>query len=399
MPRLEFKHYCNLTAFRAVPASLYRDLLGKYADACRARGLDPATLADDDRSREALLAFFTQPGPDLPPELLRAMQEIDDLSNDAGHALLVQDAVQAGVRFPSESSTWDPRSLAIYCWVHKPRAFKASADRNFMNKEKAFCDFAGKDARQLALPTREWCDALAERLRPYFVQRLLGEASEVRSYVDADSINFVISHGRPFRSDEALDGVTPSMIAYRPRRHDHVLFDNRTCRLRVNGPDAPTVETYRASFGEACFGDADYFVRGPIVSLEPLLQRGEGALAWYGGVTMGALIEVWLEQGEERRPTTVIYKSRNVFRSAEDHDHVQPLRGRPIFAVLELGYVAGGRTKRVELEPPDRVRFRPNRQRDATISFLENAGFLAGPPPDIKPPLGRPEDEHERLSE
>ena len=86
MPRLEFKHYCNLTAFRAVPASLYRDLLGKYADACRARGLDPATLGDDDRSREALLAFFTEPGPDLPGELLRAMQETGHVQIGSGGA-------------------------------------------------------------------------------------------------------------------------------------------------------------------------------------------------------------------------------------------------------------------------------------------------------------------------
>ena len=389
MPSLKFRNYANLKAIRIVDKKYFQRLLSPHKVYCASRKLDVDALTNDDASNEALFAFFSTPDSSMPPDLLDALHKVDDLADTTGHDLLMGRALTAGVNMTPGRSDVDPRELAIIAYLDHRRLFVASHDRVLYAKVKNFREFAGKSNRRLRVPPQVKLGELEKKLAPWFDQMGRSRYCEVRAYEDGDEINFVVAHGKPFRRDNSVEPTLhPSLVSYRPQKHDVVVYDNKTYRLKVNAQTPAEQKLYREMFGDVLFGSSAYFGGDGIYTLRPLHMRGAAALdvSAVSGLDGVSLAEVWLETGDEL-DTILICRSRDVTRSIDEQGIMDLADGRLIYAKMFVRLSEGGRARKLEIKVPNQLVYDRRKGCEPVARFLELQKFTEKP--------GEPEEEDE----
>ena len=176
------------------------------------------------------------------------------------------------------------------------------------------------------------------------------------------------------RAEEKIRLLNRSRVAYRPQKHDSVIFDNRTQVLKVNAQTAAEKELYREKFGKVLFDDAEYFPEGDIYSLDTLRQ-GTAAIKLVPGVESARLTEVWISVDDDQR-FVQISKGYNLHESIERHGKPNLQEGRIIRAKLMLKYSSGGRPRKLELRPPNIADYDRERDGAAAEAFMRANDML-----------------------
>ena len=83
--------------------------------------------------------------------------------------------------------------------------------------------------------------------------------------------------------------------------------------------------------------------------------------------------------------TTLTLGARDVFAVLQRYSPVELTDGRLTWAKLKIRYDCGGRARKVEIRPPNQVEYDRRKHDLVTREFLEERGFLSGPPEQLAP--------------
>lgn len=350
--------------------------------------LDALGLASDGLARaddDDVLAWLHARAGLLPAALADDLERIGELTDDRGAQALLLAAGDQGL--DARRLGGDPLEVAVAAFLDHREVFERALGRRAASRMRGTVEFVGRSAvpatfRATDLPTLE------AELGAQFEERARSAHCRVTAGRDGPRVVFTIARGGLVRCDEALEDdqrlltepggptyLAERAVRYRPQRRDLVVYDTATGTLRVQAPDAPTVQSYRRAFGRLLHGNADWFGDGPVVSLEPLVTRGVAIEAPTPGLKKVRVVGI-----------VVRYDAADGGTLALEADEIWPFLAARLHGGLEEGEVveATFRVWRMTNPRPALVRVRaPNRieygrvAEDLFRPWLEARGFLA----------------------
>lgn len=371
MPRLQFRNFSDLGFIQSVDKPRFLGpLLADHKDYFTRQGLNVARLTNDDGCDRKLLAAFTQADEDMPPALLETLYELDDLSDESGHDRILEEADRMGIKLNGVYEDLNPGEFAIAVFRDHAHLVHFCHQKTIYRKIKNYQEYQSKDGKTLSLKKAKAHRVdLENELAPWFEAKNRSRACEIHVYEEKGEIKFQITHGRPYRTDGTIDKTLHrSRVAYRPQKHDSVIYDNRMRVLKVNAQTAAEKELYREKFGKVLFGDAQYFPEGDIYTLEPL-RNGRAAIKLVPGVESVRLSEVWITIDDDQR-FTQISRGYNLFEAITKHGKPNLQEGRIVRAAFLIKYSNGGRPRKLELRPPNVAILDRDRDGAAAEAFM-----------------------------
>jgi hypothetical protein len=383
MAQLRFKNFSNLAFIQGVDKPQFMvPLLAPHKDYFARRGLDLAKLKNGDGHDRQLLEVFTAPDEAMPPDLLQSLYVLDDLADEAGHDRLIAEAERQGVQLNGiVGADLTPGEFAIAAHLNHASLVRVCHERTIYRNIKNYEEYQATGSKQLTLKTvKAKRTALEQEMAPWFEAKDRSAACEIYVYEEQDDIKFEITHGRPYRTDGTIDKkLKRSRVAYRPQKHDSVIYDTRTRVLKLNAQSAAEKDLYRKSIGKILFDDADYFPAGDIYTLAPL-RKAKPALATVTGMDSVRMTEVWIQVDDEHG---FVQTSRayNLLTVAERHGNPNFAQGKIVRASFLIKYRSGGRPRKLELRPPNVAIYDRARDGDPAEAFMHANGFSKLPTP------------------
>ncbi|HOW74232.1 MAG TPA: hypothetical protein PKY77_26820 [Phycisphaerae bacterium] len=381
MPRLTFRNFSDLGFIQAIDKPLYMaPLLAPHAEYFDRQGIDVTKLKNDDATDRRLLRIFTQPDEGMPAELLEALYSLDDLADESGHDRILDEATRQGISLNGDELT--PGEFAIVVHSGHPGLIRVCREKTNFQKIRNYQEYQAKQNTVLTVgAAKKKQGQLEEALAPWFESKNRSRACEIWVYEERGEIKFLITHGRPLLTEGSIDKkLRRSRVAYRPQKHDSVIYDNRLHVLRINAQTVGEKDVYREQFGRVLFGDADHFPGRDIYTLAPL-RRGANALRLAGGIDTVRLSEVWIEV-DNGQHFVQISKAYNLGDSITQYGRPNLAEGRLVRASFLIKYSSGGRPRKLELRPPNVAIFDRDRDGDAAEAFMRANGYLRPRPGD-----------------
>lgn len=375
-------------AFRLFPSHALRRLVLAHRDACMDHGLDAAAV--ENANDTVVLRWLEERGGLLPADLADDLERIDELTNERGASTLVAVVREAGVEL--RSLGLDPVEVAVSAFLDQRALFEKAHGRRAVETLRSSTEFRGRRPTPAKPVDLSVLQALEVRLGVHFDARGRSAHCRIAMGRDGERMVFSVAHGALVRADEALDdavsassseAASPVYLAernvrYRPQRHDVVIFDGRDGSLRVRASDAPTLHAYRRGFGELLHGDAEWFGNGPVVSLQPLVDRGATVEMAAPGLREVRVVglSVRFEVGQTG---TVTLESEELWPFLQERMNSPLAEGELLKATFRVWRVGNPRSATAWIASPSRVEygcvgekfFRP---------WLEARGFLARGP-------------------
>lgn len=309
MAALRFKRFTSPRFFQSIHKPLFlRPFLEPHAEYFTEHGLDLATLTDTPECESSLLDIFSSIGDLAPPQLLAALYLVDDLADAPGMDQLVEECERRNISLAPLGDELTPGDLALYLYVKHQKAFRACYDRSQVDRISRFHEYQSRKRRHLnAKAARSACAAIEVALAPWMAHRHRGQYCGVRSFQEDREIKFLIVHGGPYETRGSIDDkrAQPSRVAYRPQRHDVLIYDNESGILKVNARVPVERDKYVEVFGDALFGDPGHF---PVADLYRLdhLQNSNFSIAKTGDLANVALAELILRRDDDLNSTFVV---------------------------------------------------------------------------------------------
>jgi hypothetical protein len=376
MPQLRFKNFSDLGFIQRVDKPRFMaPLLTPHKDYFAKQELDVEKLKNGDGYDRKLLSAFTS-AEDMPEDLLDKLYMLDDLADGAGHGRILAEADRQGVKLNGIlGEDLSPGELAIAVHLQHARVVRSAHDRTIFRKIKNYEEFQGTGGKQLSLKAANAKRAALEAdLAPWFESKNRSRACEIYVYEEKDDIKFEITHGRPYRTDGTIDKkLRRSRVAYRPQKHDSVIFDTRTGVLKLNAQTQGEKDLYRKAFGKVLFDDEGYFPAGDIYTLAPL-RKAKPTIATVAGIESARLTEVWIQVDAESG-FVQISRAYNLLAEADKRGNPNFAQGKIVRAAFLIKYRSGGRPRRLELRPPNVAIYDRARDGDPAEEFMRANGF------------------------
>ena len=378
MPQHQLKNFSDLAFIQKVDKPRFMaQLLLPYAEYFDTQGLDVTKLKNGDGHDRKLLEVFTKADEDMPPKLLESLYVLDDLADESGHDRILTEAERLGLDLNGiVGQDLSPGEFAIAVHHAHPRVLTVCHDKTLYRKVKNFEEYQTPGERRLTLKTaKAKVPAMEKDMAPWFESKNRSRACEIYVYEEKHDLKFQITHGRPFRTDPSFDKkLERSRVAYRPQKHDTVVYDTRYGVLKVSAQTAAEKELYRKTFGRILFADPDHFPEGEIYTLQPL-RAGKAALAPVTGVDSVRLTEVWVTLDDDQSFTQVS-RAYSLIEAVAKHGQPNLQQGKLVRAAIMVKYRSGGRPRKLELRPPRVAIFDRDRDGDVAEAFLKTNGFL-----------------------
>jgi len=375
MARLRFKNFSDLAFIQGIDKPQYlRPLLEPHREYFERQGIDVTNLKNGDGTDRDLLRVFTQPGEDMPAELLETLYVLDDLADESGHDRIQHEAERQGINLDGSDLT--PGEFAVMVQSGHPALVQVCHEQTFYRKIKNYQEYQAKGSRRLNLASvRKKLKQLEATLGPWFESKDRSPACEIYAYEEGGEIRFVITHGRMLRTDGSFDRrLRRSRVAYRPQKHDSVIYDNKTCILKINAQTRAEKDHYRDTFGQVLFDDAGFFPGEDLYTLAPL-KRGTDALRLVPGIESIRLTEVWIQIDNDQR-FVQISKAYNLAESIARYGRPNLAEGRLVRASLLVKYSSGGRARKLELRPTNVAIYDHDRDGGPAEAFMRANGYL-----------------------
>jgi len=375
MARLRFKNFSDLAFIQAIDKPKYiRPLLEPHRDFFARQGIDIANLRNTDATDRQLLQVFTQPDETMPADLLETLYVLDDLADESGHDRIQHEAERQGLSVDGDGMT--AGEFAIAAHRGHPELVRVCHEKTLYRKVKNYQEYQARTNARLSLATVEKrLKQLKSMLGPWFESKDRSPACEIHAYGEDAEVRFLITHGRLLRTDGSFDKrLRRSRVAYRPQKHDSVIYDNRLSVLRVNAQTQAEKSLYRDAFGRVLFDDADHFPGDDLYTLAPL-KRGTAAMRLVPGIESVRLTEVWIQIDNDQR-FVQISKAYNLAESIAGYGRPNLAEGRLQRASFLLKYSSGGKARKLELRPPNIAIYDRDRDGVPAESFMRANGYI-----------------------
>jgi len=377
MPRHRLKNFSDLAFIQSIDKPRHlAPLVAAHKDFFERQKIDVTRLTNDDSCDRKLLAAFTQPAEDIPPELLEVLYVLDDLADEDGHDRLIHEAERQGIDLNGSGHESNPADFALSLHRTHPELVRICHEKTLHQKIKNYEEYQSRDNRRLNLKTaKAQRAALEAEMAPWFESKNRSRACEVYVYEEKEELKFQITHGRPYRTEGSINKTLQrTRVAYRPQQHDSVVYDTRTGILKINAPTSTEKNLYREAFGKILFGDLNFFPSGQLYTLAPL-RKGKVAIATVDGVESVRLSEVWIQLDDSQR-FLQISKAHDLIQALTQHGKPNLEEGQLVRASFMLKYSSGGRARKLELRPPNVAIYDRDRDGEAAEEFLMVNGFL-----------------------
>lgn len=371
MARLRFKWFSDLAFLQSIDKPHYlAPLLAPFTDYFKRQGLDLSQLSNDDATDRKLLEVFTKPDEDMPGELLERLYVLDDLADDSGHDRILNELLLCGESMGGLDENMTCGEYAIAVYRAKPSLIQACYEKTAHRKVKNYTEFqSASNARLTLAAARHGKAALEQALAAWFDGRNRGMVCEIYPYQEGSEIRFIVTHGQTYRSEGSIDkNLRKSRVAYRPQKHDSIIYDAQTGILKLNAQSLPEKEEYRKQFGRVYFNDPEHFPAGDIYTLKPM-QAAHFELSLPHGITSAQLGEVWIQIDDDQH-VTQITKGYDLLRSARARAFPNLAAGNIVRAAFRVKYRSGGKARRLDVRPPNVAIYDRDRDGAAAEAFL-----------------------------
>jgi hypothetical protein len=392
LPRLRFRNFSDLGFLQSIDKPRYfTPLLVPHADYFARQGLDISALTNDDACDRRLLAVFTKPDEEMPGDLLEALYALDDLAAESAHDRLLDEAERCGISLAEVGDDLNPGELAIAVYLSHPRLIRICHQRTIHRRIRNYTEFQSAHERRISIESAKAKRPELEReLSKWFESKNRSPACQIYAYEEKGEVRFEITHGQLFRTDGTwTKRLEPSRVAFRPQKHDSVIYDRHTKVLKINAQTVGERELYRETFGKVFFDDTEYFPEGDLYTLQPL-RKSNFHLAIAEGIENVRLTEVWIVV-DDAGGLVQMSRAYDLINLIERHGKPNLAEGRIVRAKFLIKYMSGGRPRKLELRPPNIAEFDRDRDGVAAEAFLRANRFLkikpahAGPSPILEP--------------
>jgi hypothetical protein len=246
----------------------------------------------------------------LPAALHRVLTAIGDLATEAGQEEILCAAMARGETILCNVST--PVELAFLAYVAHPLVF-----------DTAYARVASRATRHYKLFSRpngriDWSAATEMRIRLLRAVHawigLLGisAACDMRLNPLTEEVSLLVLYDRSPQTP-GMSGERGPGAGLLPAHHALVTYHARFGLLCVRAELLPEQYAYRRMFGQALFGEADWFQETTVFTGDPLMERGIEALsvAGFSGVDSTVLRGVGVEYLDRVR-SAVLYTATDL---------------------------------------------------------------------------------------
>ena len=377
MARLRFKRFSDLAFLQSIDKPQYfAPLLIPFSEYFRRQGVEVSQLTNDDATDRKLLEVFTRPDEEMPGDLLELLYVLDDLADDSGHDRILTEVNRSGEPIDGLNGEMTCGEYAIAVYRAKPGVIQACYDKTVHRKIKNYTEFQSINGARLTLAAaRHGKTALEQALATWFDGRNRGMVCDIYPYEEGPEIRFIVTHGQTYRSEGSIDkNLRKSRVAYRPQKHDSIIYDTRTGILKLNAQAPPEKDEYRRQFGRVFFNDPEHFPSGDIYTLKPM-QAASFELGLSHGIDSALLCEVWVQIDDDQN-ILQITKGYNLLKSAMSKACPNLAVGEIVRAAFRVKYRGGGKARRLDVRPPNIAIYDRDRDGAAAEAFLQANRFF-----------------------
>ncbi len=289
-------HLVRLDLLEAVKPELLLRFLRPFAAYLATRGVPLDGVAVDAAWLARLHGSLNDVDPAMPAELQQSLLDVADLTTEGAHEHVLAAARSQQLGLFTINARTTPEDLAFEVYLDHRDLFRAAHARTQSSEARRFVEFSARSPAPLEGHERGGKHALLARVvGDWFRGRNRTGYCDVQVTEVADTVTFLIVHGRPPRNHGAIESEDRrTRVTYVPDKHDIAVFDRRTRRLGVNAQFSSEQDFYRRVIGRVFWGSDDHFVAEPIYTGEPLVEEGASALSPHGvpglqGVVLRAL--------------------------------------------------------------------------------------------------------------
>lgn len=381
MAKLKFKRFSDLAFLQGIDKPRYlAALLAPFSDYFSRQSLDVSRLTNSDATERKLLDVFTKPDEEMPGPLLEMLYALDDLADDSGHDRIATEIERSGETIEGLNGDMTPGEYAIAVYRTRPGLIQACHEKTFHRKIKNYTAFQSRNGSRLTFSAvKKGKSELEGSLAAWFGKMDRGKVCELYPYEEGPEIRFIVTHGVTYRSQGTIDkNLRKSRVAFRPQKHDSVIYDTRTGILKVNAQTSLEKEEYRKQFGQVFFGNGNQFPGGDIYTLSPL-QEADFRLRVPDGIDWALLCEVWLELQDDQN-ILQITRGYDLIKGAREKSRPILAEGQIVRAGFKVRYASGGKARRLDVRPPNVAIYDHNRDGAAAEAFLKVNRFFKAEP-------------------
>ncbi len=376
MATFRLRRFCNPEILQAIGPRRLLAFLEPHLAFFEARGLAlpraPSGLTID---YEGLVNLFMAPEAGFPKELLDALFLVDEMATPHGMDALL-DTPGLSLEEGAEDS---PADIAVQAWLLDSRLLESKHAEQFLVRPRSFECYQTDRAKlpPFALPAPVFCRDLEQDLDDWFEGKKRGRGTRVFVYPRDDGVWFLVRHGEPFKREESLNGPETASVCYRPLRYDVLVYQPEVGELRVNTRSKGEKRLYRTQFGKHFFGDEDFFPGDSKYTLEPLLARGEAALACVDvpGMEWVRLREAHFLLGGPSNEVEV-HRADDVFQAFQSRGGKPPEGARMIRAVFQVKFTDSKRPRSVTIRPSNVAQYTRDDDAEVVEQWLRRRGFI-----------------------
>jgi len=312
----------------------------------------------------------------LPADLREAFYFIHEMATAEGMECLLDAAEQAGIEIVGTPAP-TPGDTAVQVWLKDRELLERKHAEQFLRSPRTFESFS-----TAASPVPEYRDPMPltaqmkKDLDDFFEKKKRGRNTKVFPYVRPDGVWFLVRHGDPFKREGAIDDKGESIgVYYWPEKFDVLVLDPNEGELRINARNKGEKKEYRKVFGRHLYGDDSFFGGESKYTLEPLREKGEGAIAPIEGMDQVFLTEVdflWGGSFSEKE----IRKADDVFGVYAARNREFPAKPPITKACFRVMFSDSDTPRTVTIKPPNVAQY--TRDADSVIveKWLKARGFI-----------------------
>lgn len=277
------KHVSSPQLLECISQPVLLRLLRKYEEYFRAEKVMPAADGKVDYDRLSLV--IASPNEVMPAHLMADLFYWDEVAEMADSDDLIEIAEQHDIKINEEATT---EEMALVVRLDAPNAIEdlhaALHAHGLLRKKKRFLSYFAtvKSLPKWKKPTSKQLNHFERDMDDWYDSRKKGRGTRV-SLIEKDGASWlIVRHGETFKREPALTNGEPTLVFYRPRAYDLLIYYHKQGELAIYNSSNSKRErrAYCTNLGKNLFDNPSFFERNDAAkyTLEPLRERGRAAL-------------------------------------------------------------------------------------------------------------------------
>ena len=372
----------------------------KFSDPDRLRAIAPARLAaflapwrtyltardfhlpedgEDTFDYTSLAQILMTPDGATPSDMVDALYYVHETAGAQD-----MDELIAAVRAEGVTVADDPKStpidLAIDVWRAAPEIVRSRHAQTIAMRQQNFEYFGPRDPIKGAFPEIDASQRqqIQTELDDWFEAHKRGRKCHLFVFRQAPMAWILVRHGQPMRREASQgDDGSEGIEFYRPRRHDVLIYDERSGDIGVHASTKGERNLYLRTLGRLLFSGEEHFPPAGRFTLDPLTAVGSASLNaddidGIRGVRLVEYRRYWggaFKEIESR-------KAEDIFGALALRGQTVLPGGRLVSATFKVAFEDSDKERSVTIRPPGVARFERNDDSGLIEKWLRQRGFI-----------------------